>query len=96
MYPIVWFSGIALIKRYYHIVDFLIPVSALGVCLEVFHYLLQKSTISTDFFCTGANPCTAMQVNYFGFITIPFLCLIAFAVILVTSMCIRRSLSQNK
>ncbi|MCB9807281.1 hypothetical protein H6768_05390 [Candidatus Peribacteria bacterium] len=57
------------------------------MALEAFHYILQKPglvgklTIENPFGCTTANPCAALNVDYFGFITIPLLCFIAFAVI---------------
>ncbi len=95
MYPIVLSSLIAIIKKDFRIVDYIIPIWILGTILEIYHYTLQKFLITTSFFCTRANPCTALEVDYFGFITIPFLCLIAFIVILTTSLLIKKFVSSS-
>jgi hypothetical protein len=58
-----------------------LPFVIFGIPLEIYHYLLQKFRIPTSQFCTSANPCSALEVNYFDFITIPFLCGVAFIII---------------
>ena len=96
MYPIVWFSIIALVRKEVKcIVNYFIPVSLAGMLLTWYHYFLQKVNVGTSFFCTAANPCDALSVNYFGFITIPFLALLAFTVILVLSLLTRKALKQD-
>lgn len=86
MYPIVAISGIGLFLNDKNALRYSLFLAVPGSTLEVYHYLLQKFDISTPQFCTLDNPCVAMSVDYFGFITIPFLCLIAFIVILVASL----------
>ena len=58
-----------------------------GTLLAAFHYALQKlpALQSSVAECTSEVPCTAQYVNYFGFITIPFLSLIAFLIITLLS-----------
>lgn len=99
MYPIVLLSFISIRKRDWNIVDYLFPMSILWIILETYHYILQK-TSWLDFlwwwtFCTKANPCNALQVNYFNVITIPFLCLIAFVVIFVCCIIIKRAIKKS-
>ncbi len=93
MYPMAWLSLMSIIKKDQSIVDYLFPISIAWILLEVYHYLLQK-TSWLDFmwstFCTRMAPCNALQVNYFGFITIPFMCLIAFVVILLCCIVVKR------
>jgi len=86
MYPILPLAIIGLIKKNREILKYIFLVSIPGMCLEIYHYIMQKSTIPNPFGCTGANPCDALKVDYFGFITIPFLCLVAFAVIFIVSL----------
>ncbi len=81
MYPIVFISGIALREKSTASVLTILVLSKIGVFLELYHYLLQKVNITTSFTCTFANPCNALEVNYLWFITIPFLCLVAFLII---------------
>ena len=78
MYPIVCISAVALVKEDKRFVDYVLPLAIPGVLLEFYHYGLQKWNFPNPFQCTAANPCSALQVNYLGFITIPFLCLVAF------------------
>lgn len=91
MYPIVLISLVGLIKKDKNFVNYVIPLAIPGFFLESYHYLLQKTTISNPFGCTGANPCSALSVNYFGFITIPFLCWVAFTVILIAAYFYKKS-----
>ena len=90
MYPIVWFSLWALLRQDRKVVKVIQWVSAAGILLSTYHYLLQKTTfIKTSAFCTLQNPCAALQVDYFGVITIPFLALIAYIVIFISCWIVR-------
>jgi disulfide bond formation protein DsbB len=82
MYPIVPISLVGILKKDPKFTSYILPLAIPGLFLEIYHYLMQKTSIANPFACTGANPCNAMHVDYFGFITIPFLCFIAFAVII--------------
>lgn len=85
MYPILVISGVGLLKEDKNFVQYVLPLSFAGILLEIYHYSLQKLPIVNIQPCTLHNPCEAMSVNYLGFITIPFLCLVAFVVIFVCS-----------
>jgi disulfide bond formation protein DsbB len=95
MYPLVWLSGISLLKWDRSIVDYILPISIVGIILETYHYLLQKTDrldfLSWATLCTKANPCNALQVNYFWFITIPFMCLVAFVLILIACIYLKQA-----
>lgn len=81
MFPIVPLSLIALYTKSKPILAYIYAISIPGMALETFHYLLQKINIPNPFGCTAAHPCAAIDVDYFGVMTIPFLCLVAFVVI---------------
>lgn len=87
MFPIIPLSLIALYTKSRPILGYIYAISIPGMALEAFHYILQKpalvgrTTIENPFGCTAANPCAAVHVDYFGVLTIPFLCLLAFVVI---------------
>ena len=93
MYPIVFLSAIALYKNDSKVTQYIIPLASIWLGLEIYHYTLQKVDFVTSFTCTAANPCNALEVNYFGFVTIPFLCGLAFAIILGLALYFRK---QNK
>lgn len=80
-YPMVLISYVGIAKQDRRFTDYLLPLVILGIPLELYHYAIQKLPIMTIFGCSSANPCNALQVNYFGFITIPLLALVAFIIL---------------
>lgn len=90
MYPLVIISWVGLWQKSTAYVKYVLPFALLGIFLETYHYILQKTNITTSFTCTFTNPCNALQVNYFGFITIPLLCFVAFLIILIATLNISR------
>lgn len=93
MYPLVLIAGMALIRNDRKAVRYMLPSVVLWILLETIHYSAQMFTIDIGFTCTAANPCMAFYVRYFGFLTIPGLCLIAFLIIFVSIIC---GIRQNK
>lgn len=86
MYPITIITAIAMYRKDRNFTYYTAIFSYLGILLEIYHYSLQKLNFSNIFQCTFDNPCNAMEVNYLGFITIPFLCLIAFTIVFISSI----------
>lgn len=84
MYPLVIIYGVALLKKDLQIALPGILFSGIGMCISIYHYGLQKLPALQDAggFC-GDVPCTLQYVNYFGFITIPFLAGFAFLFITI-------------
>ncbi|ARJ38396.1 disulfide bond formation protein B [Sporosarcina sp. P21c] len=94
MYPIVLIGLIALIQKNISIAWTTASFAFIGGCISLYHYGLQKLAFLQDSApeCSGAS-CTGAYINYLGFITIPFLALIAFAFIFIASLVI---LKQTK
>jgi disulfide bond formation protein DsbB len=89
MYPFVVILGIAYIKKDYKISFYSMILSAIGGGISFYHYLLQKVSFFADNAPTcGRVPCTGQYINWFGFITIPFLALTAFIIIFICSLII--------
>ncbi|RWZ55214.1 disulfide bond formation protein B [Halobacillus fulvus] len=90
MYPLVIIYGTALLKKDAQVALPGLILSGIGMFLSTYHYLLQKvpGLASTD--SCGLVPCSGQYVNYFGFITIPFLAGTAFIIIFVTHMLLLR------
>lgn len=86
MYPIVVISLVGLWNGDSGALRYCLALAFPGLLLEIYHYGLQKYDIATSEFCTFDNPCTAMSVDYFGFVTIPFMCLVAFLIIVIFSL----------
>lgn len=84
MYPLVVIYGVAAIKKDLQIALPGFILSGMGLFVSIYHYILQKLPylFQTDGLCSDV-PCNLQYINYFGFITIPFLAGTAFIVILV-------------
>ena len=82
MYPQVILLGIAAVRNDYRISVYVLPMTLLGASISTYHYLLEKTDWfkSTSFTC-GIIPCDIEYINWFGFVTIPFLALTAFVII---------------
>lgn len=89
MYPMVVILGIATIKKDYRISLYTMILSLIGTGISLYHYGLQKLAFLADVApACGRVPCTGQYINWFGFVTIPFLALIAFIIIFVCSFMI--------
>lgn len=82
MYPLVLFLGMAFYRNDRYIYKYVLPMSVIGMLLSGYHYALQKLPSLQEFStCTSGVPCSGQYINWFGFVTIPFLALIAFTFI---------------
>lgn len=94
MYPFVIILGIATVLKDYRITLYTMVLSVVGAGISLYHYSLQKLTFLADTApACGRVPCTGQYINWLGFITIPFLALVAFIIIFVCSFLIWK---QNK
>ncbi len=84
MYPLVIILGIASYRQDKDIAIYTLPLSILGAGIAFYHYLGQKvPDIFSSGGCSTAVPCSYMYINWWGFVTIPFLSLVAFILISV-------------
>jgi disulfide bond formation protein DsbB len=82
MYPLVLIIGLGILRREHRWVPYVVPMLGLGWLLELYHSLLQWGIIPEAITrCVATVPCTTKYINYFGFVTIPFLGLLAFTAI---------------
>ncbi|MGG0717128.1 disulfide oxidoreductase [Robertmurraya massiliosenegalensis] len=89
MYPFVIILGIATIKKDYRISLYTMVLSAIGALISLYHYGIQKFSFLADTApACGRIPCTGAYINWFGFVTIPFLALTAFVIIFICSFII--------
>ena len=87
MYPFTIILAIAIIKKDNEIALYTSVLSLIGACISTYHVLIQKVSFFTDKAAScGRIPCTGDYINWFGFITIPMLALIAFIIIFVCSI----------
>lgn len=87
MYPLVIFLGIAFYHQEKTIYKYILPISIIGMATSSYHYALQKIPSMHEFAtCTSGVPCSGQYINWLGFITIPFLALIAFTIITISML----------
>jgi disulfide bond formation protein DsbB len=89
MFPQVILLGLAAVKNDYGVKKYVLALSITGSAIAIYHYLLQMSPIPLP--CTDeVVDCAAKQLNYFGYITIPFMSLTAFLLIIILMLFVRR------
>lgn len=97
MYPLVIIYGAALFKKDAKMSFAGLFLSGIGMLVSTYHYLVQKVSAFQELggSCTGGVPCNAIYVNYFGFITIPFMAGIAFMVIFTVHLILLKEMRRN-
>lgn len=96
MYPFTLILGIAVVRKDYRITLYSMAMSAIGILVSLYHYSLQKVPFMADNADTcGRVPCTGQYINWFGFITIPFLAFIAFIIIFTISLIIWKKTKEE-
>jgi len=82
MYPLVLILPAALFPLDRNVVRYALPLSLLGTVIAVFHLLLVAGYIPESIKpCVQGVPCTEVQIEWFGFVTIPLLSGLSFLVI---------------
>jgi disulfide bond formation protein DsbB len=83
MYPLVWILAVAIVKRNLTIVKLVaLPMALVGFGIAIYHNLLYYKWLPESITpCTSGVSCTSKQIEWFGFITIPFLSFCAFLII---------------
>ncbi len=84
MYPLVIILGLGIIKRDRNAKDYALPLAIIGFAFSIYQNLLIWGIIPEAIApCIAGVSCTTKYISYFGFITIPFLALLAFIGIIV-------------
>lgn len=93
MYPLVVLLGIASFRKDSSIAPYALSLAVLGGGTAVYHIMLQNIPGFGGIpMCSVGVPCTAKYINWLGFISIPVLAFVAFAIIalLLTPALLRR------
>lgn len=92
MYPLIVILGIGTFQNDTSVKKFVLPLAIIGWCISLYHYLIQKvSGLAGVKPCVNGVPCNAQYINWLDFITIPFLALMAFTIIIVSMVIVKRS-----
>lgn len=94
MYPLAIILGIAAFYNEKNLKKYILLLSVIGGLISLYHYFVQKipgfASIKP---CVQGVPCNVQYINWFGFITIPFLAFIAFTIITVLMITLK---AKNK
>lgn len=78
MYPLVILILVGIVKKDELLPNYVLPLSVLGILMAAYHYMTQWGLFSESTACAATTPCSLRYINWFGFVTIPFMALIAF------------------
>lgn len=91
MYPQVILLGMAAYRNDRSIIRYVLPLSIVGGSISIYHYAEQKIPALANLLpCKVGIPCNFDYINWFGFITIPFMALTAFILITICLLAARR------
>ncbi len=84
MYPLVVVFGVALWREDENAFTYATPLISIGLIISIYHNLLYYELIPNSIApCRQGVSCTTRQVEFLGFITIPLMSLISFAILTV-------------
>jgi disulfide bond formation protein DsbB len=95
MYPLAILIPIGILKKDSNLPLYVLALSVPGTLVAIYHALLQYGVIPDSLGpCQAGISCTTQQILWLGFITIPLLSALAFALISILMLRIR-SLQRN-
>jgi disulfide bond formation protein DsbB len=85
MYPLVILLAVGSFPFDAKVYKFSLPFAVIGWLFALYHNLLHWKIIPESASpCRQGIPCSTVYINWLGFITIPFLSLVAFSLILIS------------
>lgn len=82
MYPLVFVLAVSLLTADRRVRAYALPLSVTGLLIAIYHNLLYYGVIPEGLTqCAAGVSCTARQIEWLGFVTIPLLSLTAFSII---------------
>ncbi|MEO8573162.1 MAG: disulfide oxidoreductase [Pyrinomonadaceae bacterium] len=82
LYPLVLIIGIGIVTRDNRMKYYALPLCVAGSLVSIYHNLLYYGVIPDNMTpCTQGVPCNSIQIEWLGFITIPFMSLLSFIAI---------------
>jgi disulfide bond formation protein DsbB len=91
MYPLILISAVAILKKDKAIADYVLPLSVAGLFIAIYHNLLYYKILPESVApCAQGISCTTKQIEWFGFITIPLLSMLTFALITLCMVIYKR------
>lgn len=83
LYPIAILTGTALVIEDTHVRDYVTPLALIGGTISLYHYLVQHLPQLEATGCGTGIACSTIQLSGYGFITIPWMSLTTFILVLI-------------
>lgn len=97
MYPLVIILLTGLFPLSRQVLKYAVPLTGIGWMISVYHNLLYYKILPESAApCIQGISCTTVQIQWLGFITIPFLSFAAFTLILIFLFITHRTLKHEK
>ncbi len=91
MYPILVILTVGILNKDKKIHQYILPLSIIGALIGLYHNLLYYSVLpESNAPCVLGISCTTKFIEWFGFITIPFLSLLSFVIITLLVLIYKR------
>jgi len=85
IFPLPVILGVSLFMDRDDVADYVISLAVLGLPVSIYHYIVQMSQLSTGS-CSTAVSCSSVQVQEFGFVTIPWMSLTLFLTVIALAL----------
>ena len=95
MYPLALIIGIAAWRDDAGVSRYAIPLAGIGAVVSAYHVALQRLPGLPSGACSLEAPCSAIELERFGFVTIPVMALIGFVSIIVVLSLLTAPKSQT-
>lgn len=96
MYPLVAVLTVGILARDKNCFRYAAPLAFFGLATAIYHNLLYYKLIPADLTpCTAGVSCTERQIEWLGFISIPFLSLLGFVTIGVCLLLFRKASKES-
>ncbi|WP_373229988.1 disulfide oxidoreductase [Cohnella sp.] len=90
MYPLTILLGIASARNHTFIIPYALPLVIIGGLVSSYHIFIQEIPHDSASASCGPVSCQEDVLNAFGFLTVPMLALVAFILIFVALLLVRR------
>lgn len=96
MYSLVPVLAVGIMKRDEGVTGYALPLAIAGATIAAYHSLLQWGVIKEALTpCQAGIACATPQINWLGFITIPFMSLVSFVVVIAGLLLYSRLKARN-
>lgn len=97
MYPLVVIFLVNLLYPDDKVYKYSMPLVLVGLFFAIYHNLLMFGIIPESVVpCVQGVPCSTEYINWFGFITIPFLSLLAYGAIFLALLGLKKEMNKNE